>query len=72
MGKGLSGGKIIVFPPKHALYMPEETILIGNTSLYGGTQGKPIATAWRASGLPCGTAASGRSSKGPAITAAST
>ncbi|MDP1945866.1 MAG: glutamate synthase large subunit [Nitrospirota bacterium] len=40
LGKGLSGGKIIVFPPKQALYKPEETILIGNTSLYGGTQGE--------------------------------
>jgi len=35
-----SGGKIVVFPPKQALYSPEETILIGNTSLYGGTQGE--------------------------------
>jgi glutamate synthase (NADPH/NADH) large chain/glutamate synthase (ferredoxin) len=40
IGKGLSGGKIIVFPPKHILYNPEETILIGNTSLYGATQGE--------------------------------
>ena len=40
IGKGLSGGKIIVFPPKQALFTPEETILIGNTSLYGGTQGE--------------------------------
>ncbi|MDR4479680.1 MAG: glutamate synthase large subunit [Nitrospira sp.] len=39
-GKGLSGGKIIVYPPKNALYTPEETILVGNTSLYGGTQGE--------------------------------
>ncbi|MGZ8393510.1 MAG: glutamate synthase large subunit [Nitrospira sp.] len=40
IGKGLSGGKIIVYPPKNALYTPEETILVGNTSLYGGTQGE--------------------------------
>ncbi|MEK6802616.1 MAG: glutamate synthase large subunit [Nitrospirota bacterium] len=40
IGKGLSGGKIIVFPPKNAIYTPEETILVGNTSLYGGTQGE--------------------------------
>ena len=40
IGKGLSGGKIIVFPPKNILYKPEETILIGNTSLYGATQGE--------------------------------
>jgi glutamate synthase (NADPH/NADH) large chain/glutamate synthase (ferredoxin) len=40
IGKGLSGGKVIVFPPKNILYTPEETILIGNTSLYGATQGE--------------------------------
>jgi glutamate synthase (NADPH/NADH) large chain/glutamate synthase (ferredoxin) len=40
LGKGLSGGKIVVFPPKNALFVPEETILIGNTSLYGATQGE--------------------------------
>ncbi|WHZ25688.1 MAG: Glutamate synthase [NADPH] large chain [Nitrospira sp.] len=40
IGKGLSGGKIVVFPPKDILYNPEETILIGNTSLYGATQGE--------------------------------
>ncbi len=40
LGKGLSGGKIVVFPPKEALFTPEETILIGNTSLYGATQGE--------------------------------
>ncbi len=40
LGKGLSGGKIVVYPPKHAIFNPEETILIGNTSLYGATQGE--------------------------------
>jgi glutamate synthase (NADPH/NADH) large chain/glutamate synthase (ferredoxin) len=40
IGKGLSGGKIVVFPPKNIMYSPEETILIGNTSLYGATQGE--------------------------------
>ncbi|HEY5627055.1 MAG TPA: glutamate synthase large subunit [Nitrospira sp.] len=40
IGKGLSGGKIIVFPPKESRFNPEETILIGNTSLYGATQGE--------------------------------
>ena len=72
IGKGLSGGKIIVFPPKHVLFNPEETILIGNTSLYGATQGEAYFMAWRASGLPCVTAARVPSSKAPAITAAST
>ena len=40
LGKGLSGGKIIVYPPKASTFIPEETILIGNTSLYGATQGE--------------------------------
>ena len=40
LGKGLSGGKIIVCPPKESTFIPEETILIGNTSLYGATQGE--------------------------------
>ncbi|NKB80428.1 MAG: glutamate synthase large subunit [Nitrospirales bacterium] len=40
LGKGLSGGKIIVFPPKASLFVPEETILVGNTSLYGATGGE--------------------------------
>ncbi|MFQ5991218.1 MAG: glutamate synthase subunit alpha, partial [Nitrospiraceae bacterium] len=40
LGKGLSGGKVIVVPPRDATYLPEETILIGNTSLYGATQGE--------------------------------
>ncbi len=40
LGKGLSGGKIVVVPPAGVTYVPEETILIGNTSLYGATQGE--------------------------------
>ena len=40
MGKGLSGGKIIVYPPKNAIYKPEENIIIGNVALYGATDGK--------------------------------
>jgi Glutamate synthase domain 2 len=40
LGKGLSGGKIIVYPPRHAVFVPEENILIGNVALYGATQGE--------------------------------
>jgi hypothetical protein len=40
LGKGLSGGKIVVVPPRDVVFTPEETILIGNTSLYGATQGE--------------------------------
>ena len=40
LGKGLSGGKIIVIPPRDCTFKPEDTILIGNTSLYGATRGE--------------------------------
>ena len=40
IGKGLSGGKIIVFPPRASTFQPEENILIGNTALYGATSGE--------------------------------
>ena len=40
IGKGLSGGKIIVYPPKNATFVPEENILIGNVALYGATSGE--------------------------------
>jgi glutamate synthase (NADPH/NADH) large chain len=40
LGKGLSGGKIIVIPPKASVFKPEENILCGNTLLYGATSGE--------------------------------
>jgi glutamate synthase domain-containing protein 2/glutamate synthase domain-containing protein 3 len=40
LGKGLSGGKIIVYPPKESTIIPEKNILIGNTVLYGAVSGK--------------------------------
>ena len=39
-GKGLSGGKLIVRPPKGAAFLPEENVIIGNVALYGATSGK--------------------------------
>jgi glutamate synthase (NADPH/NADH) large chain len=39
-GKGLSGGKLIVYPPRESAFRPEENILIGNTVLYGATGGE--------------------------------
>ena len=39
-GKGLSGGKLIVYPPKGSLFKAEENIIIGNVALYGATSGK--------------------------------
>ncbi len=39
-GKGLSGGKIVLYPPKGSNYKSEENIIIGNVALYGATSGK--------------------------------
>ncbi|MBI4115091.1 MAG: glutamate synthase large subunit [Candidatus Omnitrophica bacterium] len=40
IGKGLSGGKIIVYPPKGSTFVPEENIIIGNVAFYGATSGE--------------------------------
>ena len=40
IGKGLSGGKIIVYPPRNACFSPEENIVIGNVAFYGATGGE--------------------------------
>jgi glutamate synthase domain-containing protein 2/glutamate synthase domain-containing protein 1/glutamate synthase domain-containing protein 3 len=40
VGKGLSGGKIIVYPPEAATFVPEENMIIGNVALYGATNGE--------------------------------
>ncbi len=40
VGKGLSGGKIIVYPPKASTFVPEENVIIGNVAFYGATSGE--------------------------------
>ncbi len=40
VGKGLSGGKIVVYPPARATFVPEENIVIGNVAFYGATSGE--------------------------------
>jgi glutamate synthase (NADPH/NADH) large chain len=40
LGKGLSGGRVIVYPPKTSSFLPEESILVGNVVLYGATSGE--------------------------------
>ncbi len=39
-GKGLSGGRIIIYPPKESTFVPEENIVVGNVVLYGATSGE--------------------------------
>ena len=40
VGKGISGGKIIIYPYKQADYAPQENIIIGNTTFYGAIKGE--------------------------------
>ena len=39
-GKGLSGGKLILYPPTASTFAPEENMIVGNVALYGATQGE--------------------------------
>src|SRR6266498_3649084 len=39
-GKGLSGGKIILYPPEGSTFTPEENIIVGNVAFYGATNGE--------------------------------
>ena len=39
-GKGLSGGRVVVYPPRSATFVPEDNIIVGNVSLYGATGGE--------------------------------
>ena len=40
MGKGISGGKVVVVPPADAAFVPEDNIIVGNVVLYGATGGE--------------------------------
>ena len=40
VGKGLSGGRLVVYPPRGSRFAPEENIIIGNVALYGATSGQ--------------------------------
>ncbi|MFC7398618.1 glutamate synthase large subunit [Chelatococcus sp. GCM10030263] len=40
VGKGLSGGKVIIYPPANTRIVPEQSIIVGNTVLYGATAGE--------------------------------
>ncbi|MCJ1391432.1 glutamate synthase [NADH] [Xylographa bjoerkii] len=39
IGKGLSGGRLIIYPPRAAVFKAEENVLVGNVCLYGATSG---------------------------------
>ncbi len=40
VGKGLSGGRLVIYPPKESPIIPEENIIVGNTVLYGAISGE--------------------------------
>src|SRR5512134_3649257 len=40
IGKGLSGGRIVVFPPRGSTFVPEQNMIVGNVALYGATSGE--------------------------------
>jgi glutamate synthase (NADPH/NADH) large chain len=40
VGKGLSGGRIVVYPPRNSTFKPEDNVLIGNVVMYGATSGE--------------------------------
>ena len=40
VGKGLSGGRLIIYPPRQSTFVPEENVIIGNVALYGATGGR--------------------------------
>ena len=40
VGKGLSGGKVVIYPPKSSSFQAEDNILLGNVALYGATSGE--------------------------------
>ncbi|HXY40267.1 MAG TPA: glutamate synthase subunit alpha, partial [Vicinamibacteria bacterium] len=40
VGKGLSGGRIVAYPPKGSTFVPEQNMIVGNVALYGATDGE--------------------------------
>ena len=72
LGKGLSGGRIIAYPPKTSSFLPEESILVGNVVLYGATSGEAFLNGSPASDLQYATPAQPPWSKAWVTTAANT
>ncbi|MCY4563699.1 MAG: glutamate synthase large subunit, partial [Gammaproteobacteria bacterium] len=40
VGKGLSGGRLVIYPPRESRFVPEDNVLVGNVVLYGATSGE--------------------------------
>ncbi len=71
-GKGLSGGRIIAYPPKTSSFLPEENILVGNVVLYGATCGEVFLNGIAGERFAVRNSGATRWSKAWATTAAST
>ena len=71
-GKGLSGGKIIVYPPRESTFKAEENIIAGNVVLYGATSGEVYLRGIAGERFCVRNSGATRSSKASATTAAST
>ena len=72
LGKGLSGGRIIAYPPKTSSFLPEESILVGNVVLYGATSGEVFLNGIAGERFAVRNSGATRWSKASAITAANT
>jgi glutamate synthase (NADPH/NADH) large chain len=73
VGKGLCGGRLIVRPPRNSpRSCPKDSIIVGNTVLYGAIPASAISRAWPANASPCATPALWPSSKAAATMAANT
>jgi glutamate synthase (NADPH) large chain len=57
IGKGLSGGKVIVYPPAGSPFKPEENIIVGNVGFYGATAGSALSAGLPANASACATPA---------------
>ena len=52
-GKGLSGGKLILYPPEGSTFKPEENIIVGNVAFYGATSGEAYICGMAGEALLC-------------------
>jgi glutamate synthase (NADPH/NADH) large chain len=72
LGKGLSGGRIIAYPPRTSSFLPEESILVGNVVLYGATSGEAFLNGIAGERFAVRNSGATRWSRAWATTAAST
>jgi glutamate synthase (ferredoxin) len=72
LGQGLSGGKLVVYPPRQSTFAPDENVIVGNVALYGATSGEAYVRGIAGERFAVRNSGATRWSKASAITAAST